>query len=43
VVFYSTGVGDQAALTAEMAAFAMTLPASVEMTLGKDTTGDEDQ
>jgi hypothetical protein len=42
VVFYSTGVGDRAALTAEMAAFARTLPAEVKMTLGRDST-DEDE
>jgi hypothetical protein len=38
VVFYSTGVGDRAELTAEMAAFARTLPAEVRMTLGRDST-----
>ena len=42
MVFYSTGVGDHALLTADMAAFARTLPASVKMTLGKDST-DEDE
>jgi hypothetical protein len=38
VVFYSTAVGDTARLTAEMAAFARTLPASVKITLGRDST-----
>jgi hypothetical protein len=38
MVFYSTAVGDKAALTAEMAAFARTLPASVKITLGRDST-----
>ena len=38
VVFYSTGVGDKALLTAEIAAFARTLPQGVRMTLGKDST-----
>jgi len=42
VVFYSTGVGDRAALTAEMAAFARTLPEGVRMTVGRDST-DEDE
>jgi hypothetical protein len=42
VVFYNTGVGDQAVLTAEIAAFARTLPGSVKMTLGMDST-DEDE
>ena len=42
MVFYSTAVGDNAALTAEMAAFARTLPASVKITLGKDST-DQDE
>jgi hypothetical protein len=42
VVFYSTGVGDAAALTAEVAAFARTLPAEVKMTVGRDST-DEDE
>jgi hypothetical protein len=38
MVFYSTEVGDQAQLTAEIAAFARTLPASVKITLGRDST-----
>jgi hypothetical protein len=38
MVFYATAVGDKAALTAEMAAFARTLPASVKITLGRDST-----
>jgi hypothetical protein len=38
VVFYSTGVGDTTALTSELAAFTRTLPPSVQMTLGKDST-----
>ena len=38
VVFYSTGLGDQPALQAQLASFALTLPPSVKMTLGKDTT-----
>jgi hypothetical protein len=42
MVFYSTGVGDHAALAAEVAAFARTLPASVKMTLGKDSTEDDE-
>ncbi|MGD0798904.1 MAG: hypothetical protein ABR910_14400 [Acidobacteriaceae bacterium] len=42
VVFYSTEVGDRAALTAEVAAFARTLPSEVRMTLGRDST-DEDE
>jgi hypothetical protein len=42
VVFYSTAVGDKAALTAEVAAFARTLPAEVRMALGRDST-DEDE
>jgi hypothetical protein len=42
MVFYSTGVGDEAALAAEVAAFARTLPASVKMTLGKDSTEDDE-
>jgi len=43
VVFYSTPQGDQAALQAELADFARTLPSTVKMTLGKDTTDtDED-
>jgi hypothetical protein len=42
VVFYSTAAGDAGLLTAEMAAFARTLPASVKMTLGKDSTDDDE-
>jgi hypothetical protein len=42
VVFYSTEVGDKPLLTAEIAAFARTLPPSVKITLGRDST-DEDQ
>jgi hypothetical protein len=38
MVFYSTAVGDKALLTAEIAAFARTLPASVKITLGRDST-----
>jgi len=38
VVFYSTALGDQPALQAELAAFTLTLPPTVKMTLGKDTT-----
>jgi len=38
VVFYSTGVGNTAELTAEMAAFARTLPASVKIALGSDSS-----
>jgi len=38
VVFYSTEAGDKALLTAEIAAFARTLPAEVKMTLGRDST-----
>jgi hypothetical protein len=41
MVFYSTGVGNKAELTAEMAAFARTLPASVKITLGSDTSGQQ--
>jgi len=42
VVFYGTGVGDTAKLAAEMSAFARTLPAEVKMTVGRDST-DEDE
>lgn len=42
MVFYSTGVGDRVALTAEMAAFARTLPAGVKITLGKDSTEEDE-
>lgn len=38
VVFYRTAVGDRALLTAEVAAFARTLPASVRIVLGRDST-----
>jgi len=38
VVFYSTEMGNKAELTAEMAAFARTLPSNVKMTLGRDST-----
>jgi hypothetical protein len=42
VVFYSTAVGDTAALTAELAAFTRTLPPTVQMTLGRDSTADDE-
>jgi hypothetical protein len=42
VVFYSTALGDPAALNAELAAFAGTLPSSVKMTLGRDSTDDDE-
>jgi hypothetical protein len=42
VVFYSTGVGDAGLLTTEIAAFARTLPAGVKMTLGRDSTDDDE-
>jgi hypothetical protein len=42
VVFYSTGVGDTAALTAALADFTRTLPPGVQMTLGKDSTADDE-
>jgi hypothetical protein len=42
VVFYSTAVGDAGLLTEEMAAFARTLPAGVKMTLGRDSTDDDE-
>jgi hypothetical protein len=42
VVFYSTSVGDRAALTEEIAAFARTLPPSVKITLGTDSTDDDE-
>jgi len=42
VVFYSTGVGNAVALAAEVTAFARTLPAEVKMTVGRDST-DEDE
>jgi hypothetical protein len=38
VVFYSTPTGDHAALQAQLAAFARTLPPTVKITLGKDST-----
>ena len=41
VVFYCTAVGDAGLLTAEMAAFARTLPAGVKITLGRDSTDDD--
>ena len=41
MVFYSTGVGDKARLTAEIAAFARTLPPSVKITLGRDSTDEQ--
>jgi hypothetical protein len=41
VAFYSTSQGDHAALLAEVAAFARTLPPGVKITLGKDTTDDD--
>jgi hypothetical protein len=41
VVFYSTTIGDAAALQPEVTAFSRTLPATVKMTLGKDTTDDD--
>ena len=40
-VFYSTGVGDKRRLTAEIAAFARTLPPSVKITLGRDSTNEQ--
>jgi hypothetical protein len=42
VVFYSTGVGDTTTLTSELAAFTRTLPPSVQMTLGKDSTAEDE-
>jgi len=42
VVFYSTAVGEKALLSGEIAAFARTLPASVKITLGRDST-DKDE
>jgi hypothetical protein len=38
MVFYRTAVGDKAALTADMAAFARTLPASVTIALERDSS-----
>jgi hypothetical protein len=38
VVFFSTGVGNKALLTEEIAAFTRTLPASVHMTLGRNSS-----
>ena len=42
VAYYSTPLGDHAALESELAAFTNTLPSSVSMTLGKDTTDEYD-
>jgi hypothetical protein len=42
VVFYSTPLGDHAALEAEFAAFASTVPSSVKITMGRDSSGDDD-
>jgi hypothetical protein len=42
MVFYSTAVGDKTLLTQEIAAFARTLPHSVKITLGDDTTGKDE-
>ncbi len=42
VVFYSTGIADANALAAELAAFTRTLPSSVQMTLGRDSTADDE-
>jgi hypothetical protein len=42
VVFYSTGVGDAALLRAEVAAFARTLPEGVRMTVGRDSTEEDE-
>jgi hypothetical protein len=42
VVFYSTPLGDHDALQSELAAFARTLPGTVKMTLGKDSTSEDD-
>jgi hypothetical protein len=42
VVFYRTEVGDETLLTRQIAAFAKTLPAGVEMTLGRDTTEEDE-
>ncbi len=42
VVFYSTAVGDKALLSGEIAAFVRTLPATVKMTLGRDSTDTDD-
>jgi hypothetical protein len=41
MVFYSTGVGDKALLTAQIAAFARTLPPGVRMTLGRDASDEQ--
>ena len=42
VVFYSTPSGDNTALQAEVTAFARTLPSSVKMTLGRESTDVDD-
>jgi hypothetical protein len=42
VVFYSTGVGDAALLRAEVAVFARTLPEGVRMTVGRDSTEEDE-
>ena len=42
VVFYSTGVGDAAKLAAEVRAFARRLPEGVRMTLGRDSTEEDE-
>jgi hypothetical protein len=42
VAFYRTEVGDKAFLEKQIAAFAKTLPAGVEMTLGRDSTGEDE-
>jgi hypothetical protein len=42
VVFYSTAVGDKELLEQKLAAFTQTLPASVKMTLGRDSTGEDE-
>jgi hypothetical protein len=42
VVFYSTGGGDRAVLSAEVAAFARTLPEGVRMTVGRDSTEEDE-
>jgi hypothetical protein len=42
VAFYNTPLGDHVALQSELAAFTRTLPTTVQMTLGKDTTDEDD-
>jgi hypothetical protein len=42
VVFYSTGVGNAAVVKAEVAAFARGLPEGVRMTLGRDSTEEDE-